>query len=420
MRGQIPTAQAAVAPLPARLRVPLSAHAGSPALPCVVPGAKVLAGEPIGRAVGALSCFVHAPTSGEVVAVGRGTPGSGLGSEFVEIAVDHLDRPHPAAVDRGDPPEEAEWPALLAEGGIILRDRSRAPLHPVLERFRALPDKTLIVSLLERDVVGRGAESILESSADAVARAALALRRLGAFPRALVCHAAGPGAPVAERLAGQGFVPLALPDAYPGSLPPVLARVATGRDLFGRDLPFETDILVVCAETLLALADRLFRRLPMIEARVSVTGFAVARPQVVRARIGTPFSDLIEMCGGLVGSVGKIVVNGLFGGEAIVDLSRPVVKTTFSLVALPRAAARRPAPGPCIGCGRCIVSCPAGLEPLFLEQVLDARDEELADRLRVRACIRCGVCSFVCPAHRPLTEKFTVALAARRTSGRAA
>lgn len=417
MRDQIPAATAAVAPLPDRLRVPLSDHAGSPALPCVATGAKVLAGETIGRAVGALSAHVHAPTSGEVVLIGRGAAGSGLGSEYVEIAADHFDRPHPEIADRGEAPPESEWEALLESGGILLRDRSRAPLAALLPRFRALPEKTLVVSLLERDVIGRNVESILAVSAEPVARAAAALRRLVGFPRAFVCHLGRFGTETAERLAGHGFLPVLLPDAYPGGLSPILARVATGRDLLGRNLPFESDILVVCAETLLALADRLFRRMPVIESRVSVAGFGVARPQVVRARVGTPLSVLVDHCGGFVGSVGKIVVNGLFTGEAITDLSRPVTKTTRSLAVLPRAASRRARPTPCIGCGRCLDACPARLEPLFLEQVIDARDEELADRLRVRACILCGMCSYVCPAHRPLAEKIATARAARGRAG---
>src|SRR5512135_2477706 len=57
-------------PLPKKLFVPLQQHIGAPATPVVNIGDKVLKGQLIAVAQGAVSSSIHAPTSGVVVALG--------------------------------------------------------------------------------------------------------------------------------------------------------------------------------------------------------------------------------------------------------------------------------------------------------------------------------------------------------------
>ena len=56
-------------PFAPALILPLSQHAGAPAVPLVHPGQEVVRGEPLARADGFVSVPIHAPISGKVVAV---------------------------------------------------------------------------------------------------------------------------------------------------------------------------------------------------------------------------------------------------------------------------------------------------------------------------------------------------------------
>jgi len=57
-------------PLPKKLYVPLQQHIGAPATPVVKVGDKVLKGQLIATAQGAVSAPIHAPTSGTITALG--------------------------------------------------------------------------------------------------------------------------------------------------------------------------------------------------------------------------------------------------------------------------------------------------------------------------------------------------------------
>ena len=59
-----------VLPLPKKLFVPLQQHIGAPATPVVNVGDRVLKGQLIASAQGAVSSCIHAPTSGVVAALG--------------------------------------------------------------------------------------------------------------------------------------------------------------------------------------------------------------------------------------------------------------------------------------------------------------------------------------------------------------
>src|SRR5512140_3541406 len=81
-------------PLPRRLYVSLQQHIGAPATPVVSVGERVLKGQPIAAAQGAVSAPVHAPTSGIVVALGDHVAPhpSGLPVPTITLESDGADR----------------------------------------------------------------------------------------------------------------------------------------------------------------------------------------------------------------------------------------------------------------------------------------------------------------------------------------
>ena len=83
-----------LAPIPNELVLPLHQHIGAAAKPIVAVGEKVLKGQLIAEAAGFVSVPLHAPTSGEVIAIEpRLVPhASGLSEDCIVIRPDGADR----------------------------------------------------------------------------------------------------------------------------------------------------------------------------------------------------------------------------------------------------------------------------------------------------------------------------------------
>ena len=68
----------------------------------------------------------------------------------------------------------------------------------------------------------------------------------------------------------------------------------------------------------------------------------------------------------------------------------------------------RPAPlpqGSCIGCGRCVRACHAGLLPYEIVRRLENMHYERLASLHPEGCDGCGACSYVCPAGRDVAVR---------------
>src|SRR5512135_2186206 len=81
-------------PLPKKLYIPLQQHIGAPATPVVKVGDKVLKGQLIAAAQGAVSSSIHAPTSGVITALGDCTAPhpSGLPVPTITLESDGADK----------------------------------------------------------------------------------------------------------------------------------------------------------------------------------------------------------------------------------------------------------------------------------------------------------------------------------------
>jgi electron transport complex protein RnfC len=124
--------------------------------------------------------------------------------------------------------------------------------------------------------------------------------------------------------------------------------------------------------------------------------------------MGTPFRELIDLCGGLPEGDNKVLAGGPMMGRSVGTLDVPVCKGTNSITVLSGSDAHRRAVQPCIRCGKCVTVCPMGLEPYLLAQLSVVKDYERLEREQVTSCISCGSCQFTCPAHRPLLDNIAV------------
>jgi electron transport complex protein RnfC len=143
---------------------------------------------------------------------------------------------------------------------------------------------------------------------------------------------------------------------------------------------------------------------PLFERIVTVTGKEVKNPCNVRARIGTPIKNLIEIAGGLPDDTGKVISGGPMMGKALPNIDIPVSKGSSGILIIPYSEAKRKAMKDCIRCAKCVNVCPMGLNPTLLMDLTEFQIWDRAEKQKITDCIECGSCSYTCPANRPLLD----------------
>jgi Na+-translocating ferredoxin:NAD+ oxidoreductase subunit C len=169
-------------------------------------------------------------------------------------------------------------------------------------------------------------------------------------------------------------------------------------------IPVNVGAVVQNVGTAFAVYQAVMKHKPLFERYTTVTGKHLKQPGNYLVRIGTPFAQLIETCGGLPEGENKVLAGGPMMGKAIVSLEVPVCKGTNSITVLTGNDAHRKAAQPCIRCGKCVDACPMGLEPYLLATLSSLKDYERLEKEDVTSCISCGSCQFTCPSHRPILD----------------
>ncbi len=144
---------------------------------------------------------------------------------------------------------------------------------------------------------------------------------------------------------------------------------------------------------------------PVIERNFTLTGDGIKHPSNIRIRIGTPLSDLIELCGGYVDDEPKVLIMGgpMMGANLLRD-DAVCTKTCTSCICLQEKKVEEEN---CIRCASCVYSCPAGLQPVNIMNAVKAGDKDALVKLRVKDCILCGMCTYTCTSKINLAEYLT-------------
>jgi len=409
-------------PVPALLRVSMSQHLGAPAVPTVKKGDEVLRGQLIGEAAGFISAAVHAPTSGKVKTVATAPTPSGSLAPCIEIEPDGEDRWDPA-IEQGraqrqqllhdfeSDPETHKRAVVdvVADAGIAGMGGAGFPTHVKLSPPKEKSIDTLIINGAECEPYLTADHRLMVERADRIWAGAKIIRSLlGAERVRIAIEDNKPDAIEAMTAAvkdDDGDVEVAaLRTEYPQGAEKQQIFALTRKEVPSGGLPMDVGALVENVGTAMAVRDAVVDGTPLIQRITTVTGPPVAQPGNVLVRIGTPYADLLEFCGGLSGSPGKIISGGPMMGLAQASLDVAITKTASGLLLLPAEAVQEFSSMPCISCGRCVNACPMTLVPSELSQMLEAEDYEAAAELGVADCIECGCCAFVCPAHRPLVQ----------------
>jgi electron transport complex protein RnfC len=204
---------------------------------------------------------------------------------------------------------------------------------------------------------------------------------------------------------------------YPRGAERQLITALTGIEVATRTLPAVAGVLCQNVATAAAVARWVTTGEPCLRRIVTVTGGAIKTPANVEAYIGTPLHDVIACADGYSGTPSRLIAGGSMTGRALATDAIGLTKGMNCLFAASyddvreRARAREV---PCIRCGDCAATCPAGLLPQQLHRAALAHDLAALQALGLVDCIECGCCDYVCPSQIPLTQRFRVAKAELR------
>lgn len=397
-------------PIPPILRVSMAQHLGAPAIPAVKKGDAVQCGQVIGQAAGFISAAVHAPTSGTVKTIEDEPTAMGMRSASIAIEPDGEDSR--IAVDALPGWDEAGPKDLVdrvADAGIAGMGGAGFPTHVKLSPPPSKPIDTLIINGAECEPYLTADHRLMLEHPEQIWTGARIIRKiLGAGKVRLAIEDNKPDAITAMEKAMSGadgdVEIVVLKTEYPQGAEKQQIYGITGREVPSGGLPMDVGCLVENVGTVMAVWDAIVNGQPLTERVTTVTGSPVSNPKNVRARLGTPYSDLLDFCGGMAGAAAKAVSGGPMMGLAQPGLETTTTKTTSGLLFLALNEVDCYESMPCISCGRCVAACPMRLMPSELSQMLEAEDFEAAAELNVMDCIECGCCSFSCPAHRPLVQ----------------
>src|SRR5512147_918682 len=308
-----PTVSAAI---PKRAVIPLSQHIGAPTKALVVIGQEVKKGEKIGESGGFVSAPVHASISGKVVAIGS-FPHT-LGAELPSVVIESDGKDEWVSGIRETPdymtlsPDELK--KLVQDAGIVGMGGATFPTHVKLSPPKEKPIDVVILNGAECEpYLTSDHRLMLEKSKEIVEGLKILMRILNVSRGYIGIEANKPDAieSMTKAAAGSPEVKVwPVKVKYPQGAEKMLIKAIAGRTVPAGPMPHNVGMVVQKVGTAEDIYNAVRYRKPLIERYVTVTGREVREPKNFLARIGTPFSQLIEEAGGLTDTAAKVISGG--------------------------------------------------------------------------------------------------------------
>jgi electron transport complex protein RnfC len=389
-------------PPPPKVIIPFLQHFGNPAEPLVKKGEEVLLGQKIGEGKTLFSASVHSSVSGKVLTIDHNNHPLGRSVLSVTITNDGQDNAASSPKGTKDPfsltPDEIRQ--RVKEAGIVGLGGAAFPTAVKLSPPKDKPIDTVIINGCECEPMLTADYRLMLEYPDDILNGAEIIRLAVKAKRLIV------GIEDNKKQAFELFsektkenkteVAL-LKTKYPQGAEKNLIVALLGREVPRGGLPFDVGVVVQNVGTCKAIWDALNLAKPLYERAITVSGDGIEDPKNIMVRIGTPFQEVLDFCGGLKERATLLVMGGPMMGLAQWSLDVPVIKGTSGLLAWE-------APEPemeytCIRCGRCIDHCPMFLVPTQLMKFVQFELYQEAENWGILDCVECGCCQYSCPAH---------------------
>ncbi len=181
-------------------------------------------------------------------------------------------------------------------------------------------------------------------------------------------------------------------DSYYPKAEPVRYSNRSGHDTVKRG----SRVYRIGVQACLALYRALYLGETHNRCTITVAGDAVPHPQNVSVPFGTTVQQVLEHCG-LVQPPDYLVLGEQMTGTAALTSDIPILPGMTCILAFTAKAIRPLATRTCIGCGRCVQACHAGLLPFEINRRYQNMHYERLDSLSPQLCDGCNACSYICP-----------------------
>ena len=404
------------APLPKQAIFPLSQHIGAPAKPVVAKGDKVKVGTMIAEAGGFVSAPIYSSVSGTVFKIDESMDATGYRKPVIIINVEGDEWEE--SIDRSDKLERlADHPELTPEeiverikvAGVTGMGGAGFPTFIKLCPPPTAKAECVILNGVECEPYITADYRLMMEHAEEILVGLDLLMKAAKVDRGYIGIEDNKPAAIElfEQLTANDsrIEIVALEKKYPQGGEKQLVDAVIRRQVPAPPaIPVNVGAIVQNVGTAYAVYQAVMKRKPLFERYTTVTGKQIKQPGNFLVRMGTPFSQMLDLCGGLPEGDNKVLAGGPMMGKAVSSLDTPVCKGTNSITVLTDDEARRKEPQPCIRCAKCVSACPMGLEPYLLATLSVAQNWERAEKEDIVSCISCGSCQFTCPAHRPLLD----------------
>ena len=413
-----------VAPLPTQAVFPLSQHIGAPAKPVVGKGDQVKVGTLLAEAGGFVSAPIYSSVSGTIVKIDTIVDATGYRKPaiFIKVEGDEWEE----GIDRSDQLETLDaHPELTPEeivervkqAGITGMGGAGFPTHVKLCPPPTAKAECVIINAVECEPYITSDYRLMMEHADEIVVGLQLLMKAAKVERGYIGIEENKPKAIdlltekTSGLAGIEVVPLKM--KYPQGGEKQLVDAVIGRQVPAPPaIPVNVGAIVQNVGTAFAVYQAVMKRKPLFERYTTVSGKELKNPANFLVRMGTPMSQLIDLCGGMPEGDNKVLAGGPMMGRALMNTEVPICKGTNAVTILSGKDAVRQEAQPCIRCAKCVSACPMGLEPYLLSKLSARHLYDRAEELDITSCISCGSCQFTCPSHRPLLDQIALGKAA--------
>ena len=400
------------AALPPKVIIPLQQHVGAPAQPVVEVGAEVKKGQKIGEAGGFVSAMIHASISGKVTEISDYLYPNPLGRTSPSVVIESDGNDEWAEdIKPSDDPDSLDGRQILdaiREAGIVGMGGASFPTNVKLSIPEGKNIDTIILNGVECEPYMTPDHRIMVEEPAKIVDGLKLMMKATDVPHGFIgIEMNKPDAieVMREATRSEASIKVApLRVRYPQGWENMLIKAILNREVPPGGLPLAVGVVVSNVGTAAAISDAMRLGHPLIQRAVSITGPGIAQSKNLRVRVGTPFSDLIEQCGGFKGTPQKVIAGGPMMGFAMFDTGVPVVKGSTNILILSDKDAKMYESRSCVKCGRCVNVCPVGLMPTMIASLSEKGKFKEAEAYFPMDCKECGCCAYTCPAKIPLVQ----------------
>lgn len=382
----------------------MSQHIGAPATPCVNVGDVVKKGQLVGMANGAVSANVYSSVSGTVKEIVRIENGLGQNLEYVVVENDFLGQ------EELFPDLTEQTPSALVErirlAGIV--GLGGAGFPTAIKLSPKTPLDTLVINGAECEPYLTCDDRLMNERKDDIVKGAKLIAKALNLKNIIIGIEANKTSAIELFKDIEGITLVILKKQYPMGSEKHLIYCTTGRKVAPGKMPFDVGVCVQNVKTIIACYEAIELNKPLTHTVLTVSGSGIENPKNVRAAIGTPFTEIIEFCGGVKDQAVKIIAGGPMMGKTVVNLNQYLRKADSGILALVDGETDLREPSNCINCGTCARNCPMRLMPMYIERCALVSDYEGAKKYGAMNCLECGSCAFNCPAKRPLVQNISL------------